>query len=186
MRYPVKALVDFGRQLLEKTGLPEDRASVVADILIEGDLFGHTTHGFQLLGPYLKELTQGGMTLAGDPDVVADHGSAVVWDGRYLPGPWLVVKAMEALVFRKDRPASGCHLQYQAQPPYRLSGRVSAPGRGQGTGHYAPDLGPGRTRGDPVWRLHARLHARSHRGRFSNGPGPGSDGISACPPLPSD
>jgi len=24
-----------------------------------------------------------------------DRGSAVTWDGRYLPGPWLVIKAMD-------------------------------------------------------------------------------------------
>ena len=30
----------------------------------------------------------------GEPDVIADHGSAVTWDGQYLPGPWLVRQAI--------------------------------------------------------------------------------------------
>ena len=34
------------------------------------------------------------MTIAGDPRVVSDHGSALTWDGDYLPGPWLVRRAI--------------------------------------------------------------------------------------------
>ena len=30
----------------------------------------------------------------GEPLVVADHGAALTWDGRYLPGPWLVRQAI--------------------------------------------------------------------------------------------
>jgi LDH2 family malate/lactate/ureidoglycolate dehydrogenase len=75
--------------------LPSDRAAVVADILVEGDLMGHTTHGLQLLASYLKELEQGGMAVSGEPKVLQDRGAAVTWDGEYLPGPWLVVRAME-------------------------------------------------------------------------------------------
>jgi LDH2 family malate/lactate/ureidoglycolate dehydrogenase len=55
---------------------------------------GKTTHGLQLMPLYLKEAQGGGMTLAGEPDVVADTGAAFTWDGNYLPGPWLVLEAM--------------------------------------------------------------------------------------------
>jgi len=95
LRYDAEILTAFAASLLEKLDLPSERAAVVADILVEGDLIGHSTHGLQLLAPYLKELDQGGMTRQGDPGVVADRGAAITWDGNYLPGPWLVTRAME-------------------------------------------------------------------------------------------
>jgi L-lactate dehydrogenase len=89
-------LLRFGQSLLTTSGLAEDRAYDVAEVLLEADLLGHTTHGFALLPAYLKELKNGTMEKAGEPKVVADHGSALTWDGGYLPGPWLVRRAIAA------------------------------------------------------------------------------------------
>lgn len=94
-RYRVKDLRDVAFNLLTRNGLDPPLAGTVADILLEGDLLGHTTHGLQLLAPYLDELDAGTMTREGQPDVLQDHGSSVLWDGRYLPGPWLVTRAIE-------------------------------------------------------------------------------------------
>lgn len=93
-RFAAASLLRFGQSLLMASGLAEDRARDVAEVLLEADLLGHTTHGFALLPAYLKELKDGTMEKAGEPEVVADHGSALTWDGRYLPGPWLVHRAI--------------------------------------------------------------------------------------------
>jgi LDH2 family malate/lactate/ureidoglycolate dehydrogenase len=94
------ALIAYATALLTRAGLDADKASVVADILVEGDLLGHTTHGLALLAPYLAELEKGGMTKIGEPRVIADWPAAVTWDGRRLPGPWLVVRALDLAVAR--------------------------------------------------------------------------------------
>jgi LDH2 family malate/lactate/ureidoglycolate dehydrogenase len=94
VRYPATALRAFASQLAQRAGLAADRADDIAGILVEGDLMGHTTHGLALLGPYLKSLADGTMSAAGQPQVVADRGAAVTWDGNFLPGPWLVLRAM--------------------------------------------------------------------------------------------
>jgi LDH2 family malate/lactate/ureidoglycolate dehydrogenase len=93
-RFAAAELLNFGKSLLISSGLPEDRARDVAEILLEGDLLGHTTHGFHLLPLYLKSLAEGGMEKEGEPRIISDHGSAATWDGRYLPGPWLVRRAI--------------------------------------------------------------------------------------------
>jgi L-lactate dehydrogenase len=93
-------LVAFAGALLAKTGLDKDKAQVVAEILVEGDLFGHTTHGLHLLAPYLAELEKGAMAKTGEPCVVADFPAAVTWDGMRLPGPWLTVKAFDLAMER--------------------------------------------------------------------------------------
>jgi L-lactate dehydrogenase len=101
-RYRVKDLQNFAFNLLTQKGLDPTPAETVADTLLEGDLLGHTTHGLQLLAPYLDELDAGSMTSKGQPDVVQDHGMSVLWDGRYLPGPWLVTRAIDIGLERLD------------------------------------------------------------------------------------
>lgn len=99
-RYDAGELLKFGAALFAAAGLPAARARGVSEVLLEGDLLGHTTHGFALLGPYLKELQEGRMKIEGAPRVVADHGSAVTWDADYLPGPWVI---REAIAVAKER-----------------------------------------------------------------------------------
>jgi L-lactate dehydrogenase len=94
------ALRTFASTLLLRAGLEPDKADAVADVLVEGDLLGHTTHGLALLPSYLAEIEKGGMTRAGQPSVVADFPAAVTWDGRRLPGPWLVLRALELAATR--------------------------------------------------------------------------------------
>jgi LDH2 family malate/lactate/ureidoglycolate dehydrogenase len=105
--YNADVLVEFAQQLLTAAGLPPEKAAAVAQILVEADLMGHTTHGLALLGPYLGELQAGTMTCEGGPSVVADAPAAVTWDGRRLPGPWLVLQAMELAGERAARCGTG-------------------------------------------------------------------------------
>ncbi|MGA8514295.1 MAG: Ldh family oxidoreductase [Burkholderiaceae bacterium] len=94
MRYRHTDLIQFADALLSAAGTEPDKAQAVAEILVEGDLMGHTTHGLAQLPGYLTELASGSMRKAGSPIVVADHPAAITWDGQRLPGPWLVLEAM--------------------------------------------------------------------------------------------
>lgn len=100
MLYRYTDLIDFARALLDAAGLEADKAQAVANILVQGDLMGHTTHGLALLPGYLAELESGGMRKQGEPTLLADHPAALTWDGLRLPGPWLVLKAMELAMQR--------------------------------------------------------------------------------------
>lgn len=100
-------LTAFATQLLQAAGLSHDKAQAVAGILVEADLMGHSTHGLALLAPYLAELESGSMTREGEPEVVADAPAALTWDGRRLPGPWLVLRAMDAATERAKRCGTG-------------------------------------------------------------------------------
>ena len=106
-RYAAAALVDFATRLLTAMALPADKAEAVAQVLVEADLMGHTTHGLALLAPYLKELESGAMTREGEPAVLADVPAAITWDGRRLPGPWLVLRAMALATERAARCGTG-------------------------------------------------------------------------------
>lgn len=99
-RYDAEALRRFAAALLAQAGLDARISEVVADTLVEGDLLGHDTHGLALLAPYLKELESGDMAHAGEPETLSDRGASLLWNGRRLPGPWLVRRGIETLAPR--------------------------------------------------------------------------------------
>lgn len=94
-RYDDAALTQYAQSLLTAVGMPADKARDVASVLVEADLLGHDTHGLDLLTPYMADAEAGRMTLSGDPVVLNDRPAVLSWDGRRLPGPWLVLRALE-------------------------------------------------------------------------------------------
>jgi LDH2 family malate/lactate/ureidoglycolate dehydrogenase len=60
-RYRADDLRAFARALLDRAGVRADIGRDVADILLDADLLGHTTHGLALLAPYLAEIDKGAM-----------------------------------------------------------------------------------------------------------------------------
>jgi L-lactate dehydrogenase len=77
-----------------------DKAATVARLLVLTDAMGRRTHGLAMAPLYLAEIAKGGMAITGEPQVVKDMGSTAVWDGGYLPGLWLVDRAIEAAIPR--------------------------------------------------------------------------------------
>lgn len=99
-RFSALALQQFSSALLHQAGMQQELATVVANTLVDGDLLGHDTHGLALLAPYIKEIEKGTMTVSGTPTVLSDRPAALLWDGRRLPGPWLVHQGIDALMPR--------------------------------------------------------------------------------------
>jgi LDH2 family malate/lactate/ureidoglycolate dehydrogenase len=92
--YEYAALRNFATALGERAGLPADRAKVQAEILVEADLMGHTTHGLAMLPGFLKSIESGAIRAKGEPEVILDRGSTMLWDARTLPGTWIVSRAI--------------------------------------------------------------------------------------------
>ena len=105
VRYWAGDLVRYATALFAAAGCDGDKPATIAAGLVEADLLGHTTHGLQLASAYLGELEAGGMAARGEPEVVADRGSTVTWDGQRLPGVWLAARAVDLAVQRA--PAHG-------------------------------------------------------------------------------
>ena len=99
-RYSHETLLRFARDLLVKAGMDAEKADAMADVLVEADLLGHDTHGLALLAPYLADLESGGMAKSGEPKILSDRPAAMAWDGMRLPGPWLVLQAIDTAVPR--------------------------------------------------------------------------------------
>jgi len=100
--YAAADLRTFTAALLRRAGLDADKPEVVADLLLEADLMGHTTHGLALAPRYLQEIGSGSMAAVGDPLVVSDRGACVCWNGKRLPGVWLTSKAVDLALERVE------------------------------------------------------------------------------------
>ena len=79
----------------------------VASILVEGELLGHDTHGLQLLKPYLEALGRQEMLGSGEIDEIASRPAAAAWDGKYLPGPHLTLRAIDTATKMAQRYGTG-------------------------------------------------------------------------------
>lgn len=87
-------------RLFVSGGLDADKAAVTARLLVLTDMMGRPTHGVAQCGAYLAQIAAGQMTATGEPDVVRDLGSTIVWDGDYRPGLWLVDRALRLGIAR--------------------------------------------------------------------------------------
>lgn len=97
----------WAAKVLQTTGLPNDPAAGVAAGLVEGDLYGHSTHGLALLPDYVEELENGAMERHGRPEVITDAGAIALWDGRRLPGVWVTQLAVDDAIKRADKLGMG-------------------------------------------------------------------------------
>ena len=93
-RYSTDALTSFASSLLSAAGMDDDKARTVARLLILTDMMGRRTHGLAIAPLYIDDIRKGAMQVTGQPEVVKDGGATLLWDGAYLPGLWLVNRAI--------------------------------------------------------------------------------------------
>jgi L-lactate dehydrogenase len=114
-RYAAADLIVAARTLFEKAGAATPVAQAMADILVEADLLGYSTHGLQFVPAYLAAMEAGKTTTEGEPEIVVDNGSALVLDGRGLPGQWVMSRALDLAFSRaKDGPMTGIAIRNTA------------------------------------------------------------------------
>ena len=93
-------LRDFGTRVLVVLGVPEQDAALVADSLVQADLWGHQSHGLLRLPWYAARLRSGVMRAVTDPAVLSDTGPLVLLDGRDGIGQVLTERARRMAVGR--------------------------------------------------------------------------------------
>lgn len=99
---PVDAskLLDFATAVYSAQGLPENDARLIADTLVQADLWGHQSHGVLRLGWYLDRLRNKVMNPLTQPEFVVDAGALAVIDGHDGVGHVLAKHAAEEAVKR--------------------------------------------------------------------------------------
>ncbi|WP_310463108.1 Ldh family oxidoreductase [Sphaerotilus sp.] len=98
--FSIATLEAFGAALFVAAGMDGDKARSVARLLVLTDAMGRRTHGLAMAPLYLAEIAKGGMRVQGEPETVRDTGLTAVWDGGYLPGLWLMERALDVAMAR--------------------------------------------------------------------------------------
>jgi LDH2 family malate/lactate/ureidoglycolate dehydrogenase len=86
--------------LLRALGVPDDKAALVADTLIEADLRGVRSHGTHLVALYVDRFRAGSILPDAPIDVVHDEGSTVLLDANLGLGQIAGVHAIDLAVER--------------------------------------------------------------------------------------
>ena len=94
------ALVEFAAAVYARVGMPDADARLVADTLVQADLWGHQSHGVLRLGWYLDRVRNGVMKPVTTPEFVVDAGSVAVIDGHDGVGQVLAMLATREAVKR--------------------------------------------------------------------------------------
>jgi LDH2 family malate/lactate/ureidoglycolate dehydrogenase len=100
VRYRVAELHEFVRALFGRAGLAPDRARAMATAFLEADLLGFTTHGLQRVPINLQWLAEGATRATGEPRVLRDRAAVFSWDADFLPGPWVLERAVAQAMSR--------------------------------------------------------------------------------------
>ena len=87
-------LAAFSATVLRAVAVPDDDAELVADSLVQADLWGHGSHGVMRFPWYVERIRSGAMTPVAEPEWVSDSGPVAVLDGR--DGVGQVVAAIAA------------------------------------------------------------------------------------------
>jgi LDH2 family malate/lactate/ureidoglycolate dehydrogenase len=94
------ALADFATAVYAHAGVPDADARLLADTLVQADLWGHQSHGVLRLGWYLARLKTGAMRAATTPEFVMDGGAVAVIDGHHGIGQVLAAHAADEAIRR--------------------------------------------------------------------------------------
>lgn len=100
-------LREFAAAVYASCGVPEDDARLVADTLVQADLWGHSSHGVLRLDWYRSRILAGTMAALTRPELLLDGGATAVIDGRDGIGQALAKRAMEEAVARAKRHGVG-------------------------------------------------------------------------------
>ena len=82
-------------ELFMACGMDADKASTLGQLLVLTDALGRRTHGLAMVPLYLAEIAKGTMAVRGEPEVVNQRGVVALWDGGYLPGQWVIARAID-------------------------------------------------------------------------------------------
>jgi LDH2 family malate/lactate/ureidoglycolate dehydrogenase len=108
LRIDPDRLIGFATAVYTGQGMPEPDAHLVADTLVQADLWGHQSHGVLRLGWYLDRLRNGVMKAQTTPEFVVDAGAIAVIDGHDGVGHVLMMQATREAIKRAKAHGIGC------------------------------------------------------------------------------
>ena len=100
-------LATFARRVYEKLGVPEQDAKILADTLVQADLWGHQSHGVMRLSWYAARIQAGVMHAKTRAEYLVDAGALTLIDGHDGVGQVLAAMAAREAITRAKKHGVG-------------------------------------------------------------------------------
>ena len=94
-------------RVMEAGGCPTEERKIVASLLVEANLYGHDSHGIQMLYKYMKALQSGYVTPGAKPVVHDAGGPMLVVDANGVWGQIAYREAMELAIAKAQGDGGG-------------------------------------------------------------------------------
>lgn len=95
---PAERLIKTVRAILVSVGMSKEDAAIAADVLVETDSRGVSSHGVVALPSYVKQMREGGSDPKAKVTIMKESGATCLIDGRYGMGQVVSVKATRKLI----------------------------------------------------------------------------------------
>lgn len=99
-RIPPDRLIEFATAVYESAGMPRDDAHLIADTLVQADLWGHQSHGVLRLGWYLDRLRNKVMRPTPRIEQLVDAGAMGLIDAHDSVGQVSTMQAARQAIHR--------------------------------------------------------------------------------------
>lgn len=100
MTISASTAVNLGTSLLEKVGVPRDRAHRTSLSIVLSDVWGNASHGLMRLPFYLRRIEQGGINPDAEFRTISSRGGVIALDGEAGLGHWQLWEAAQLGVAR--------------------------------------------------------------------------------------
>ncbi|MCI5867025.1 MAG: L-sulfolactate dehydrogenase [Methanosphaera sp.] len=93
--------------MLEAYGVESKEAKIVAEVVVDGDLKGFSTHGLGRFPQYIKSIKAGTIKTDGDYEIEKESASSAMINGNHKFGHYVTVKAMDLAVKKASETGVG-------------------------------------------------------------------------------
>jgi uncharacterized oxidoreductase len=105
---------DFGAQIFEAAGMPQDQADIAVNHLVESNLMGHDSHGVIRIPNYVDGLKAGNLRPVGSQKVVRETPASMVVDANRSFGIVLAYESMRIAIERAKTHTFGAVAVHQS------------------------------------------------------------------------
>ncbi len=106
-RIGADALEKLTSDILQKVGVPEDEACLVANALVCADVHGMNSHGVMRLPVYVKRIRAGGIKPGKKGRIIQETASTVLLDGEDGIGQVIATRAMREAIRKAKKAGVG-------------------------------------------------------------------------------
>src|SRR5437016_15177 len=86
MRFPIGLVSNHAAAALRRAGLSAEHATAVAEVLVDAEVRGHSSHGLALLSLYIQRIELGGIRRSAQPRWIDGDAAVAILDAQGVAG----------------------------------------------------------------------------------------------------